>query len=41
MVTISFANMKGGVGKTTFCVNLAFELFMQRKKVWLFSRIYG
>ncbi|HWR83447.1 MAG TPA: ParA family protein [Candidatus Deferrimicrobium sp.] len=30
---ISFANMKGGVGKTTLCVNLAFELFTGRKRV--------
>jgi len=30
---ICFANMKGGVGKTTLCVNLAFELFGYRTKV--------
>ncbi len=30
---ISFANMKGGVGKTTLCVNLAFEIFSQSSRV--------
>lgn len=30
---ISFANMKGGVGKTTMCVNLAFEFFIRGAKV--------
>ena len=30
---ICFANMKGGVGKTTLCVNLAFTVFMEGKKV--------
>lgn len=34
-VVICFANMKGGVGKTTLCVNLAFELFGERKAVLL------
>lgn len=35
MPVISFANMKGGVGKTTLCVNLAFELFQRGNKVLL------
>lgn len=30
---IGFANMKGGVGKTTLCANLAFELFSQDNRV--------
>lgn len=30
---VSFANMKGGVGKTTLCVNLAFELFSEGNRV--------
>ena len=30
---ICFANMKGGVGKTTLCVNLAFSIFRQDSKV--------
>ena len=30
---ICFANMKGGVGKTTLCVNLAFQLFTSNKNV--------
>jgi len=27
--------MKGGVGKTTLCVNLAMEMFLQKKRVLL------
>jgi chromosome partitioning protein len=30
---VSFANMKGGVGKTTLCVNLAFDLFAESNRV--------
>ncbi len=30
---ICFANMKGGVGKTTLCVNLAFSVFSSGKKI--------
>lgn len=33
MTVISFANMKGGVGKTTLCVNLAFEALLHKKRV--------
>ena len=32
---LCFANMKGGVGKTTLCVNLGFELFIQGSTVLL------
>jgi chromosome partitioning protein len=34
-ISVCFANMKGGVGKTTLCVNLAFELVTREKKVLL------
>lgn len=30
---VSIANMKGGVGKTTLCVNLAFQMLCSSKKV--------
>jgi chromosome partitioning protein len=33
MKTVAFANMKGGVGKTTLCVNLAFTLLRKGNKV--------
>lgn len=32
-ISICFANMKGGVGKTTLCVSLAFELFRSGSRV--------
>lgn len=30
---ISFVNMKGGVGKTTICVNIAAQLAKTNKKI--------
>jgi len=33
MTIISFINLKGGVGKTTCCANIAGELARENKKV--------
>jgi cellulose biosynthesis protein BcsQ len=32
-ITVSFLNMKGGVGKTTLCLNMAW--YAAGQKIWL------